>query len=1162
MNQPIVNEEAIFHVACEITSKDARAAYLEQVCGENQVLKARVLELLRADEEKANFLGHAAVRPTLTSENQAAPPTKETEKTIGPYKILQEVGEGGMGVVYMAEQTRPVRRRVALKIIKPGMDSAQIIARFEAERQALAMMDHPNIARVLDAGATESGRPYFVMELVKGVPITQYCDDNRLNARQRLELFSRACRGVQHAHLKGVIHRDLKPSNVLVAEYDHQPVPKIIDFGVAKAISQELTEKTLFTQFGQIIGTLDYMSPEQAKFNQLDIDTRSDIYSLGVLLYELLTGGTPIAKDRLRTTELEEILRIIREEEPQRPSTRLSASNSLPVLAANRSTDPGKLAGQLREDLDWIVGKAMAKERSERYQTAGEFADDIDRHLLDQPIQARRPSAVGRVRRFVRRHRTMVAMAALLLLASLVAASLGTVAYVGKRKQARQQSDLEATRFAAEKIRAEAERRSWAHETAMPEVQRLIKEKRPVEAYQLASEIREVLAGDPAFEELWNHVTITVTLQVEPEGTTVLYRDALNSDQEWIDAGKSPLIDVTLPRGPLRFRYVKPGYLTNEFQRPFPEFLEWTPKNSLVKEQGYPDDMVFVHGVKKAGWNRLPTDLSPFLIDRYEVSNSHFQEFVNAGGYENPEYWTDMEFMRDGKALSWTEAVDAFVDATGTAHGPAGWSEGRFPAGQGAFPVGGISWFEAVAYARFAGKSLPTIYHWAWAGDSEQPAITTALSNFSNRGPTPRGVHDGIGRFPVCDMAGNLKEWCWNEDTSGRRCLKGGAWNEPDYQFIFGDLASPWDRDATHGFRCVRYLSDNAPEELAAKPWQRPAPRFASEERQSIDTLRARYQYDRHLPLNAEQIQLDDQDPLPDCRHEIVRIDAAYNGERFDVHLFIPRAKREKYETIIWVPGMGVWNANREFERGQTPDWQFIENLPSAGRICCYPIYKGTYDRSDGRNFLQKFKESPFQARDDYICINKDISRTIDYLLTRPDVDGHRLVYYGLSLGAINGPIALATDQRFKAAVLQSGGYAAFAGNKFPEIAVYQFARHVKIPVLMTNGAGDTLLPYEGSQVPMFEELGSELKKHVVLPHGHGIPPEDANRELNSWLDHVFNRPATGDDAETQAEEENEHEKGDAANSVRHTTCRVDPSESKMWRIGTLYELRPLFRPV
>lgn len=426
MAEYLHNEESIFLAALQKPTREEQAAYVEGACTGRAELQRRVVELLRSHEESQ---GPLDVPPRAVAKTIDMPPDLPIAETpgtmIGPYKLLQQIGEGGMGTVYMAEQAAPVRRKVALKIIKPGMDTREVIARFEAERQALALMDHPNIARVFDGGATEAGRPYFVMELVRGVPITDYCDQNNLPVHERLELFVTVCHAVQHAHQKGIIHRDIKPGNVLVTLHDSRPVPKVIDFGVAKAIGQQLTDKTLFTQFAQMVGTPLYMSPEQAELTGQDVDTRGDIYSLGVLLYELLTGTTPFDGARMKKVALDEIRRMIREEEPPSPSTRLSstAGETQTAVAAHRRVDPRGLSRLVRGDLDWIVMKALEKDRSRRYETANGFAADIGRYLSDQPVEACPPSSVYRFRKFVRRNRAGLVTSSLLGAALLVATS-------------------------------------------------------------------------------------------------------------------------------------------------------------------------------------------------------------------------------------------------------------------------------------------------------------------------------------------------------------------------------------------------------------------------------------------------------------------------------------------------------------------------------------------------------------------------------------------------------------------------------------------------------------------------------------------------------------------------------------------------------------------
>ena len=408
--------DEVFFAAMERESGEARAAYLEEVCGPDLDLRRRVERLLDAQPKMGSFLDSPAAGPTMTL---PSPQVAEGSGTvIGPYKLLEQIGEGGMGIVYMAEQTQPVRRKVALKIIKPGMDTRQVIARFEAERQALAMMDHPNIAKVLDAGATESGRPYFVMELVRGIPITEYCDSHRLPINKRLDLFMQVCQAVQHAHQKGIIHRDIKPTNVLVTALDGVPLPRVIDFGIAKATGQSLTDKTLFTGFAQLIGTPLYMSPEQAELSAVDIDTRSDIYSLGVLLYELLTGTTPFDQGTFRTAALDEVRRIIREDEPPKPSTRLSALGAtLTTVSDNRQTDARKLNRSLRGELDWIVMKALEKDRGRRYETASGLARDVGRYMAGDPVEAGPPSGWYRLRKFARRNRVVLTTTVLVALA-------------------------------------------------------------------------------------------------------------------------------------------------------------------------------------------------------------------------------------------------------------------------------------------------------------------------------------------------------------------------------------------------------------------------------------------------------------------------------------------------------------------------------------------------------------------------------------------------------------------------------------------------------------------------------------------------------------------------------------------------------------------------
>jgi eukaryotic-like serine/threonine-protein kinase len=493
--------QALFLQAVEASDDAARRAMLDRECNGDSSLRARVDELLQAHNNSGTFLAEPIVQPIVPEDERKELPAVVADR----YRLLEQIGEGGMGTVWVAEQREPLKRLVALKLIKPGMDSRQVLARFEAERQALAVMDHPNIAKVFDGGATDAGHPFFVMEYVNGAPITEYCDERQLSLPDRLQLFVQVCQAVQHAHQKGIIHRDLKPSNVLVCLYDETAVPKVIDFGLAKAMHQPLTEQTLYTAHGLVVGTPLYMSPEQAEFNNLDIDTRSDVYSLGVILYELLTGTTPLEKQRFKEQAWQEIVRLIKEEEPPRPSTKLSRSATLPTVAAQRSLEPTQLGRAIRGDLDWIVMKALEKERARRYDTAAGLARDIEHYLHDEPVEACPPSATYRLKKLVRRNKGIfVAGTAVLLalVAGVVGTTLGLIearrqeriaaAAAGEEKKAREAESLRAEAEATERKRAEV-----AEKLALERLGQVTKEKfRADRSLEIARAVNAFMAHD------------------------------------------------------------------------------------------------------------------------------------------------------------------------------------------------------------------------------------------------------------------------------------------------------------------------------------------------------------------------------------------------------------------------------------------------------------------------------------------------------------------------------------------------------------------------------------------------------------------------------------------------------------------------------------------
>ncbi|MHB8902166.1 MAG: bifunctional serine/threonine-protein kinase/formylglycine-generating enzyme family protein, partial [Thermoguttaceae bacterium] len=1086
MPKTAVNVETVFAAALELPPAQ-RGAYLAEACGGDERLCERVERLLAAHDDAGRFLDVPAMGPDSTV--YAPPLTEKPGTVIGRYKLLEQVGEGGFGVVFMAEQEEPVRRKVALKIIKPGMDSKEVIARFEAEEQALALMDHPNIARVLDAGATDSGRPYFVMELVRGKPITDYCDECDLPPEQRLELFVSVCHAVQHAHQKGIIHRDLKPSNVLVTLHDGEPVVKVIDFGVAKAINQRLTEKTLFTRFAQMVGTPLYMSPEQAEMSGLDVDTRTDIYSLGVLLYELLTGSTPFDRKRLLSAGYDEIRRIIREEEPVKPSTKISTQREVqPTGSSRRHIDRKRLSAMLRGDLDWIVMKALEKDRRRRYETAKDFASDIQHFLNHEAVEATPPSVVYRVRKFVRRHRVGVAATVMTGVFVLVIAAAAWKSQ-GDREQreladlrasnAELQAEMDRANAEADRLaRAEADRKrelaeqsaanlTWLNDEFFPGTERLKSDKQWAEAFAQAQKAADLFPQDPRVHQVWQETSCRWTVTTDPPGSRVLARPYGDAAAEWTPVGTTPLDRVATARGFYHWKIECDGFRTAEGCAG-PEVVDF--KLSLDTEDP-----------ATAGMVRIASSLRErevdFFLDRYEVTNREFKRFVDRGTYANPNAWR-YEFYESGTQLPRDQAMARFVDRTGKP-GPSTWANGTYPPDEDNLPVRGISWYEAAAYAGSVNKLLPTIYDWQLASGANLADYILPVSNYSPAGPVPVGSRPSIGPFGNYDMAGNVREWCFNEGDARQRYVLGGAWDEPAYMFNQSVTQSAMDRSETNGFRCALYLTPPTPQLLAAvipdyRDYTKERPLSDSQ----FETIRRLYAY-ASKPLNA-QVSLAEETER--YRHEVITFDANYGDERVTAHLFLPRRGQPPYQTIVYFPGADA----RQVSTFYTNAFQHCNAsfALTTGRAVLWPVYKGHFERHETR---------PLATTADHIQLavqqEHDLRAAVDYLYERDDIDRENLAYFGSSAGARVGPIMLAMEDRFKTGILLVGGFNKGKFTPPPELDPFHFTPRVKIPVLMINGRMDDIFPYQVSQLPMFNALGTPAqdKGHRVFPGGHSV---------------------------------------------------------------------------
>ena len=939
---------------------------------------------------------------------------------LGRYRIEGKIGEGGMGAVYRATDTE-LHREVAIKVLPAEVTAdAERRLRFRQEALTAAAFNHPNIATVHDVGE-QDGVTFIVMELVRGESLRDLVEKEPLDVERAVDFAVGIAAGLARAHREGVLHRDLKPDNVVLTD---EGIPKILDFGLSKLIDDptggdepmmsEMPTATALTspyitRAGQIIGTLGYMSPEQVQGQS--IDPRTDVFSFGVLLYEMLSGQRPF----VGASNLDTVTAILRDD---------------PVpLDESRHDVPA--------DLAQILTRCLAKEPNDRFASGHELHEALI--AIRQSFEAPEAGLTSLLRR-------PAVLASMLLGLVLILGGLGWWLHRQSRV-------------------------SWARNEAIPEIERLYNEGDKDGAMRLLYEAMEIIPEDPFLVEHLRNFIFRVSLTSQPPGASVYVKGYRHPEREWIELGETPIEDllVTLPA---RFRLEKEGYVS----------FEGAPSAPLIsirlfRAEEMPPEMVYVAAGAADFVDAGPIALDEFWIDRYEVTNRDFKAFVDAGGYREDRFWDP--------------AIDRgdFVDTTGRP-GPAGWELGSYAEGEDELPVGGVSWFEASAYAAWAGKSLPTVFHWRQAAQQSIFSEILLFSNFDTKGPAAVGSYPGIGPAGTYDMAGNVREWCLNP-TGDQRYILGGAWSDPDYLYRSTDATDPRDRSLINGFRLMRTAAPPPPEALAAVDY----PTYDHRQDTWVDDdafaliLRS-FDYDqRELAAEVETVD----DSSESWRHELVSVAAAYGDERLLIHLFLPWDVEPPYQTVIYHPPASALYL-RDSSR---PSFPFAYFIPKSGRALVYPIYQGTYDR-------QFDSHGPNDDRDWKIQTGKDLRRTVDYLQTRDDVDSSKLAYYGLSWGASLGPLMTAIEPRFKTSVLLAGGLYRRPPDWPPEAVPQNFAPRSTVPTLMINGRKDLGAPVETEILPMFDMLGTPAahKRLVLLDGGH-VPasPKEVIREVLDWLD-------------------------------------------------------------